>query len=200
MKYNREKNEGFTVIELLIALAISVILMAGVYGAYRTHARTSVTQEGIVDLMQSMRTALALMEREIRMAGYDPTETANAAIRIADIGEISFEMDLNDDGNPSPAAATDPNERIRFALTNDANAEGIADGMPCALGREVWDGGLQPLVENVEALNFVYLDGNEPPVSLTRPVAAPDQIQTVQVTVVARTQGKASRSFHSLQG
>ena len=129
------------------------------------------------------------------MAGYDPTGDATAAIEIANVAELKFKIDENGDGNftgTSPAPANDPNEQIRYALKNDANGDGIADGSPCNLGREAWGGGLRTVAENIDAIDFVYLDGASPP-NVLNPnrtnVAAGDlsKIRSVEITIVART-------------
>jgi type IV pilus assembly protein PilW len=178
---------GFTLIELLVALVVTSIFMAGVFATYRHQTQTQTTQTAVLDMQQNIRYAMHIMERELRMAGFDPTRNAEARVLLADSGELQFEIDLNEDGNPAPTAVTDPDERIRYALTNDADLDGVADGTPCHLGREVYDGGLQPIAINVDALNFVYLDGNTPPNVLPTPVVDPDNIRSIQISVVARS-------------
>ena len=88
-------------------------------------------------------------------------------------------MDMTEDGDTG-----DSNEIVRYALTNDQDRNGIADGTPCRLGRATGGGGLQQAASNIDALNFVYLDasGNV----LSTPVSNPDNIRTIQVTMVAR--------------
>jgi type IV pilus assembly protein PilW len=54
------------------------------------------------------------------------------------------------------------------------------------MGREVWGaGGLQPVAEDIEAINFVYLDGNG--AVIATPVADLTQIRSIEITMVART-------------
>ena len=63
-------SSGVTLIELLIALAISSILIAGVYRVFIYHQRTYATQEQVADMQQNVRVAMNRMIREIRMAGF----------------------------------------------------------------------------------------------------------------------------------
>ncbi|NOY68073.1 MAG: hypothetical protein GXP53_01065, partial [Deltaproteobacteria bacterium] len=90
----------------------------------------------------------------------------------------------------------DANEDIRYALTNDADGDGIADGMPCNLGRETCNnnppakpacGGLQPLAYNIDALNFVFLDRQGTVIGTPVPPNQLANIRAVQITLVARS-------------
>lgn len=201
--------KGFTLIEILVALAISGVVMTAIYSSYRNQVSSHTTQQRIVDMQQNIRGGLTLMEREIRMAGYDPTENAGARITLADRAELTMQMDItggetdgidndNDtliDGADLDASGqldersygdgdtNDPNEIVRYVLNNDANKDGIADATPCHLGRDT-GGGRQPAAYNIDALNFVYLDASG--TVLATPVSNPNQIRTIQVTMVAR--------------
>lgn len=61
---------GVTLIELLIALVISSILVAGIYRVFIHQQRTYKTQEDVADMQQNVRVAINRMIREIRMAGF----------------------------------------------------------------------------------------------------------------------------------
>ena len=65
-----KRSKGVTLIELLIALMISAILIAGIYRIFLYHQRTYVTQEQVADMQQNVRVAINRMMREIRMAGF----------------------------------------------------------------------------------------------------------------------------------
>lgn len=197
---------GFTLLELLFSMAISGIIMSSVYFIYSSQQRSYLVQEQVASMQQNLRAALDLMEREIRMAGYDPTGDADAKIIKADTAELQFRIDFNEDGdfsNPSPPPANDPNEQIRYALTKDGDKDGIADGSPCHLGRETWGGGLRTVAENIDTLDFVYLDerfsdgiDNDGDGTIDEydeaimaiPVTNTEDIRAVQITLVARTE------------
>jgi type IV pilus assembly protein PilW len=176
---------GLTLVELMVALAMAAIVMAVVCSAYISQVRGAISQETMLDMQQTARAAMEIMENEIRMAGCDPTRKAGAAILRATAAEFSFTMDLeNNAGSPKPDGDTDDaNESIRYALNRDANRDGQADQIPCDLGRDS-GGGLQPFAENIDALNFVYLDEDGIPLAAGFSL---DQIQAVQITLVARS-------------
>ena len=60
--------KGITLIELLVALTISGILVAGVYRTFVSQQHTYTVQEQVVDMQQNVRLAINRMTRELRMA------------------------------------------------------------------------------------------------------------------------------------
>lgn len=68
---NYSKNvKGVTLIELLIALAISSVLVGALYWTFIRQQKTYTVQEQVVDTQQNLRVAINKMVREIRMAGF----------------------------------------------------------------------------------------------------------------------------------
>jgi type IV pilus assembly protein PilW len=181
-RYTNKK--GFTLIELVIAMAVSSAVMAVIYSTYRAQLRSNVTQQALIEMQQNARAAMYAMERDIRLAGYDPTGATGATILVANSAEIHFQLDRNGDGDfvtglPAPDN-NDPNEDVRYALT------GTGD-----LGREIWGTGLETVAENIEVLDFVYFK-RETDGSLTRlatPVAFAElnDIYSIQITIIARS-------------
>jgi prepilin-type N-terminal cleavage/methylation domain-containing protein len=62
---------GFTLVELMIAMAITGLVLAAVYAAFGSQLRTHVGQQMTVEIQQNIRAAFTLMQHDIRMAGYD---------------------------------------------------------------------------------------------------------------------------------
>ena len=171
---NTNKN-GFTLVELLVAMAVASILGVIFAAAYAAQVRGSNVQEVTTDMNQNARAAMEIMTQEIRMASLDPTEDANARIITADVSELSFTLDRGDGATNEPDGDTnDPNENIRYALNGAGH-----------LGRDT-GGGLQPLCRNVEVLNFVYLDEDDN--VLGAPVADTRDIRAIELTIVARAE------------
>ena len=85
--------KGVTLIELLVALVISGIVVAGIYRVFTAQTRAYTVQEQVVDVQQNIRSVMELMLRDIRMAGYKPN--INPVTLVASIfpqvgwGEIS---------------------------------------------------------------------------------------------------------------
>ena len=175
-------SRGFTLLELMIAIAIFGIASAAIYATYQHQQDSYLIQEQVADMQQNLRAGIYFLTRGIKMAGYDPTEKAGAAAHKANSAkkaEFKFAVDEDRDGKIINK------EIIRDALSKDANKDGRADTFPCNVGREDGSGGLQPLAENVEALEFFYhlADGT----TATDP-ANPADIRSVDVSLLVRTQ------------
>ncbi len=180
MKNCALRSAGFTLVELMIALAIGAFILGQVYLAYVAQKKSSVTEIRVTEMQQNLRASVYPLIRNLRMAGYDPTGTASCAgFTEAVAGSMDFSMDLNGNGS-----CTDSHERIQFAFSGgtDANKDGIPDdGSPKSLGMQSSGaGGYQPIGENIESFEFRYLDeeGN-----VTTTLA---DIRAVQVSLLAR--------------
>lgn len=178
-------SRGFTLVELLIAVAIAGIVMAGIYSVYVSQQTSYAAQTQVTALEQKVRAAMYFMQRDISMAGCDPTGRADAGILTAGSHSIRFTEDLNGNGDPS-----EYNEDITYDLYTSKGVQKLGRRSPYKKNNHLVHN--QPVVEGVDALDFVYLDagGNV----LPTPVADPSQIRSIQITLVVRA-GKADPHF-----
>ena len=65
----KDKNKGFTLIEILVSLAILGIVLAGIYSVYTMQHKSYIVQEQVANMQQNERIALQMITRDIRMAG-----------------------------------------------------------------------------------------------------------------------------------
>lgn len=180
---------GFTLAELMIAMVISGILLAGMVMAFIGQSRSYNAQQEITVLQEDIRASLSMMTSEIRMAGYDPTTVADAKILLANATEFQFSQDITDNAGTgsSDGDTGDANEIIRYKI----NTEG-------SLGRATGAGNLQPLAENTEQLAFEYLINLTPETWTQTPTAADlKKIRAVKIVVLARTARKTSSKTDS---
>ena len=63
-------HKGVTLIELLIAMVISTILIAGIYRVFISQQRSYTVQDQVVEMQQNVRAAINKMLREIRMVNF----------------------------------------------------------------------------------------------------------------------------------
>ena len=163
------RNEkGFTLIELMVALAATSILAVCIWSTYITQLKSHITQKQVVEMQQNLRAAIQLIEREVRMAGYDPLRNSGAGVVTMLGSTFEFDMDLTEDGDVS-----DANEQVSYALATDAAGNQF-------LGRDT-GGGLQPIADNIDSFNIVYLDNT------AAPTTDPLRVRAVQVSIVARS-------------
>lgn len=182
MSLNNEKNTsaGFTLIELMIAMAITGIISVAMYSVFQAQVRGQVSQDVSLQMTQSVRAALEIMASDIRMAGCDPTDSSNAGFQLADGDELRVTMDIGGGFQGQPDGnTTGTNENIRYAINASGN-----------LGRSTSGGTLQPLHSvdmECSVLDFVYIDidGNV----MGTPVAAAnlDNISAVQVSIIIQS-------------
>ena len=71
--------KGFTFIELLVSMVFTFILLGVVYAVYRVQAHTVKAQEKRQEAQEYARAVLDIMVREIRNAGYNPSQTSSGA-------------------------------------------------------------------------------------------------------------------------
>lgn len=178
--YYLDNRSGFTLVELMISLVISGIITAAIYTAYISQQQTHYAQEQVAAMQQNIRAGMDILTREIRMAGYDPSTRSGAEFTVMQPGQMSFSADLNGDGDTS-----DSNETvdIGFRVADDVLRDGIPDtaNTTPSLGIQYSGaGGYQPAADNIQALEFRYLD------STGGVAAAPADIRAVQVSILAR--------------
>ncbi len=149
--FTQNNSNGFTIIELIIALCISSFVMAAIYMTFQSQHRSFIVQDQVSAMQQNLRSALYIMQQDIWMAGYDPTSAAitntNAAIYNAGTNSISFRMDITG-GAGIPDGVTTPgtDEEITCAIC-DGDGDGDIDDL-CRNGAL--------LAQNIEAVGFAY--------------------------------------------
>jgi len=200
---------GITLIEIMIAIAISGMVLGSVFMVYSNQQKTYVSSDHIAEIQQNLRAAVLIMASEIREAGCDPTQKANAGIVSATSVRLHFTRDIA--GHPlkpdtmADGDLDDSNEDITFGFSssNDANADGIADAGAANLGRDT-GGGFQAIAEHIQAIEFRYILESGAVVS-TPSSSQLNQIRAIQVSLLARasfpdTNFESTKSYTSVSG
>lgn len=191
MSDEKHLSRGFTLIEVMIAMAIAGIVTAAIYAVFISQSKTYSAQEQIVDLQRGLRFGMSLLERDLRQAGYNP-------------GALTKERAESDGVDNDCDGATDETDNTATWLVNESESIGIleasvasisfsidvnGDGSACGEQERVTfalDGltlkrNDRPLIDNVEVLNFVYLAGDG---GVANSV---EEIRSVQIAIVGRT-------------
>lgn len=164
---------GFTLVELLVALAMSALVMAAIFRLSMDQQKVHTAQGQVAELQQNIRAALDLLVKDIRMAGYDPTRTAGATCVAATAGQFRFTADVvNADG-----LCTGANEDVTLALAVDGA------GVQNLVRKASADGSAETVVPYVDQIEFLYTlaDGTR-----TTTPANPADVRLVQISLLVR--------------
>ena len=152
MKENHEA--GFTLVELLIAMVIASLVMAAVYSVYYTQQKSYIVQEEVAAMHQNLRAAMFFMEKEIRMAGCDPTGEAGAGI-LADstANSIHFTEDVRGQnvGDPPDGNVRAAEEEDLEYYLNDVDGDGVKENIDEFL--EKWEEKSTNFKDNPQKIN-----------------------------------------------
>ena len=179
-----QRSVGFTLVEVLVSMAILSVLFGTIYRTFDSVNRSYTNENVKAGVQQKSRIGIDLMARDIRLAGLDPLGSAGAGFIAAntDTNSIQFTADLNYDGD-----LEDPFEDIIYTLNGN-------------LLQQTSDLGTGPvtatLLDNVIDLTFTYMDQADN--LLLEPVAV-DQIRTVLISLTmqrpAGRNGIVSRTY-----
>ncbi len=178
-------NKGFTLVEIMVALAIAVFFLGVVSAHFLSQQSSYQAQDQVVEMQQSLRGGITLMTQDLRMAGYDPYNTKTVGITTADEKKVTFTYVADDDGkNNDKDGETDEAGELE-TVTFDHYQPSYSSMK--ALGREI-GGAKAAIAENIEKLEFRYLNAkDEVETNL-------EDIRTIKISILARV-GKKDKKF-----
>jgi type IV pilus assembly protein PilW len=152
-------NVGFTLIELMVALVVGAVVIAITYSVYTVQQRSFRRETMVVDAQQNVRTAFLLIEKELRMVGYDRSNTdlfgiTDIRLDAAGNGTLTFTADMGD-GN-ADNGFLDGNETFTYAIYDSPSTPSVGN---LDLGRTVGTVGIDPnelVAAGIEALGFAF--------------------------------------------
>ena len=172
--FPKKKEQGFTLVELLISMAMGLIITTALSSTFLLQNDAYEAQNQIIDVVQTTRTALDMMSREIRMAGYNPQGAAFVFDGITyNSDELRIKADL--DGN----GALSGNEDITYLHDAETNQ----------IQRKTGSDEFQPFAENIQAFNFEYLDRSGNATTVTEDIRQMRLSITVKSEDITRTYG-----------
>ena len=180
---------GFTLIELMIAIAIGSVVMMAIYSVYTGLMRSYTTQNVAADVQQNVRAGIDYMAEDILMAGLDPNNTANASFEVASSANLRFTLDRNLNGTIDNTDS----ERITFAY--DAANQRLDQCLYEGTGSDDWE----TFFDNVTNIAFNYLDASGTDLGDPVPAANLADIRMVVVTLTiqapAGREGTVNRTY-----
>lgn len=140
---------------MLVASSIFPLVVVGIYSAYEVSQGAYTRGVTKAEIQQSSRVALDLITRDLRRAGFDPSNTGASKIQ----------------GISVPATV----ETTRIRLVGDVDNDGVTDRVTYELDgnrqiirtQERWDAGTAswtgataaPVAGGIDSLQFQYWDG-----------------------------------------
>ena len=175
------KNQsGFTLLELLLAVALIGIALCSIYDVFASVTKSNTGNEAHAEVLQTLRTSLGYMEQDLRMAGLDRFMTANAGIEVATATGIRFTADRNMDGVINAANLTDGIQDAdleRITYSHEVGTQRLRQCLSEGTTSESWD----TVADHVENLQFQYFDENE--TLLSFPIVDLTRIRSVAVSL-----------------
>jgi type IV pilus assembly protein PilW len=205
-------HKGFTLVDILVGLAMASVLLAAVVSLFTSMGRSYTIQNVAADTQQVTRAGVEVMIQEIRMAGFDPVGSTatgivdnfgpdngfhnqhDGNIASTDAQNFAFTMDADMDGRidhcidavPAECPAADDNienEMIAYRFNN-----GALQKYRSASAR--WENLTE---QNVSGLSFTYYDG------AGAVTTAVDSIRSVEISMTiqqpAGRGGMISRTY-----
>jgi prepilin-type N-terminal cleavage/methylation domain-containing protein len=171
---------GFTLIELMVALAIMSIVSAAIYGIFSLSSRSYTTQSVTADVQQSVRAAIEIMVQDIRAAGLDPTLSDNFGIELATATKLRFTSDSIDTGIGDFNGVVDDTNSERITYEFQANQ----------LNQILYEGTVnentQSLISDVQNSTFTCFDADGNDLGSPVPAAMLADISTVEISMTVQ--------------
>lgn len=167
MTFDRSHSQkGFSLIELMIYIAISLVVMTSLYQMLSSNQSTYVSGETKIDVQQNARLAMDEITRQLRMVGYypenfdDPDDVPNLLatdpltnpLQIATDSALAIAGDVDGDGASTIVYFCLDDTTIR----RRKDASGDETSYTCTEG--------DVLGEGISALRFSYYDEDDVPI------------------------------------
>ena len=172
---------GFTLAEMMVAIAIGMVVIASVTGTFRAQTRQNKAEEEISQMHQNVRGALDMISRELMQAGYKKSGGSVTGVTY-DTTQLLIQADLDESGTPDTSSGSleyivytrdAANNRITRKLGSSGTAEIVAD--------------------NITQFDFQYKDANGASTTTS------SSIRKVTITITGRT-AKPDPSYSSNSG
>jgi type IV pilus assembly protein PilW len=126
-KWRSMSSQGFTLVELLVAMVVAAIAMGAIYSVYISVVRSYSVQRELAHMQQSMRAAMYLIKDDLRNSGREPLMTG--AVGITNVSRFNGDAD---DASGYPG--------ITMTSMFDSDGDGQADtDIVRTISYRVWD-------------------------------------------------------------
>lgn len=151
-KFNQK---GVTLIELLVAMVIAAITMAGIYRVFISQTKTYAIQDQVMEVQQSVRGAMEILLRDLRMTGFDD-DNVNSDVTIVNplltpvqASDITINYEYYDRNLVGTEAQRYQSHQVRYWRNAGDSTLRRTITRDAAATTEI-------ILENVSALTFTY--------------------------------------------
>jgi general secretion pathway protein J len=191
---------GFTLLEVLVSMAIFAILGVLAYGGYNNSAQQSAMARESMARLEEVQTAIRLLTQDFTQLAHRPVRDV-----LGDSLLPSIQSDENSDtvvvltrsGWTNPAGLPRPAlQRVAYVLEEQALRRDHWTVLDATLANEVIQ---RPLLEGVESLQLRYMDQNRqwqaqwPPLGMPPAIASRARPIAVEVTLELEDYGEIIR-------
>lgn len=138
---NRLNVKGITLIELLVALVIGGIVVAGVYRFFVAQSKAYVVQDQVVEVQQNIRSAMEILLRDLRMTGFNGDNTPLTPSVTPGANNITVYYEKNGAVRQVSYLVDGTSRLMRNQIPPDVPPS---------------EAGGDPILTDVNALNFMY--------------------------------------------
>ncbi|MBU4054828.1 MAG: prepilin-type N-terminal cleavage/methylation domain-containing protein [Proteobacteria bacterium] len=136
----RLSNKGFSLVELLVAMTIFALVTTAIWSNFNSQNTIYRAQEQSAKIQQNMRASLYVMEKELRMAGFDPDSIGYGVDNIKN-NMLRFTYDDGDGGYGSVAYALVGSQLRRVVKFNEDVAGTDLNDEKYILAENIYDSG-----------------------------------------------------------
>ena len=179
-----KSNNGLSLVELLMAMAASLIILAAVYSVFTITRKNFTTQNVTASTQQNLRAAIGLMTRDIRVTGLDPAGSGSFGFRYASRTKIRFTLDSVDTGTGEFNGTVDETnfEQITYEFQGDQIMQ--------TLYEDTGSQNAASLISNIIVAQFSYFDAANNDLidaGLTPPRVPTDQLEDIRTVEILMT-------------
>ena len=100
----RTWQNGFSIVEVLIAVSILSLVLSGLYNVFYSQYRSFEAQRDVLVTQRDIRASLSLLERDVRMAGFGVPRGSNpvAALQDGIVGDATAPDTIRINFSPGP--------------------------------------------------------------------------------------------------
>lgn len=168
----RHKNSGFSLVELMVVMALSLVILGGVYMLMMQFGQSAQTENARISLQQEARYILSSFTTELKNAG-SILSIANSGAFLGAAPHFVGVIPLNNTSYPDGVILASGDPIAVTSLTNSFSPSGATTlsvkdtTVDSAVAIEAWKGGDKGIVVATDGYYVFEVDPSTPPTAST---------------------------------